>query len=281
MTAPLEAGTFNEYSGMRIPDINNLGTNALKQCVVLELQERELWDDTEVRWAYTFSMDMHDNEQRKDGPYNNHILRAAIWAIREFNTADTEIAKAILLHDVIENHPKDIIELFGGQEATSGTDRERAFVAFCNSNQIARPDTKEAIGRLTCPSFKGYQPIEKRQAYARHITGITLKQPLAAVAKIADQLDNGNGNAYNPDPKMQRRLDLKYYAVNAAFRDAIYMEGSLIPDDRRDFVNAAFEDGQQRAKKRLMRAFPGIPALSEAEVDALTLNTLFRLRDAA
>ena len=280
MSAPAEASIYNEYSDMRISGINKLGTDALKDCVVLELEARDLWHDSEVQWAFNFSMAMHEGEERKDGPYQNHILRAALWAVREFNVANPEVAKATLLHDVVENHPKRIIsELGSGKILQGGTDREQALETLRRSERLTQQDTLQAIGCLTCPSFEELTSIGKRQAYARRLIDVTLKQPIATVAKLADRLDNFNGNAYNPDPVLQRRLDLKYYPLSETFSESVCQSNPLIPRERQNFVTDVLKDGQNKAKERLMQTLPTSPGLSEAEVDALTLTNLFQLAD--
>src|SRR5947209_8414171 len=116
----------NQYSNMRISEINRLGTDALRECVEFELQGRGMWEDPEVQWALNFGMEMHEGEQRKDGPYANHLLRATLWTVREFDTHDPEAAKAALLHDVIENHPKQVSAGLGrGQVLAGVTARDR------------------------------------------------------------------------------------------------------------------------------------------------------------
>ncbi|HSX07858.1 MAG TPA: hypothetical protein VLG11_03100 [Candidatus Saccharimonadales bacterium] len=268
------AAEANPFANMRIPEINRLGTEALKSAVQIELQERELWDDPEVRWAFDFSMRMHEHDTRCDGSYQNHLLRTAMWGVREFDTRNAELAKLLLLHDVVEDHAPEILREFGAGLQLGGPLRDQAIVALSESGQLSRSATVAALEHISYPSLEGATSLEHRQRYARFVSQVTLADPLSAAGKIADRIDNRNGNKYNPNPKLQRRLDIKYFVDNHLLREAVYARGSLIPDHRKDFIDAALVNGHEEAKERLMRPTPLEPALSGEQVEALTLESL-------
>jgi len=274
MTVAAEATVLNEYSGLGISDVNALGSTVLHDCLTTELRQRGLWDDPEVRWSYLFAMDLHQDEQRADGPYVDHLARVGLWVIRDFDVSDAEAAKAALLHDVVENHPKDIIKKLGADATHGGTIYDRAQSVLANSGKLGRSRTNAAIDALTCPSFAGLEPAEKRRRYARHIVQVTLQDPLAAAVKIADRLDNANGNKFNPDSKMQRRLDKKYYPLHDVFVNAVHAEDSLIPDHRKQGVTAKLDQGHEEARARLLTSFPGVAGMSENEVAELALGNV-------
>lgn len=281
MALMAEATVLHEYSQLGISDINKLGSAALHDCFIAELEKRDMWDDPEVRWSYDFSMDLHKDEMRADGLYVDHLVRVGLWVVRKFGIDDPEAAKVALLHDAVENHPESIIQVLGTTGTTQGTVYERALDALRNSGKIAQARTSAAIGALTCPSFKGMEPAIKRRAYAWHIIDVTLKDPLAAVGKLADRFDNANGNKHNTDLKLQRWLDGKYYPLHDAFVDAVRSKASLIPDNRKEEMVSKLEKGHEEAKERLLRELPGIPAMTEDEVDALTLENVLGQKDAA
>lgn len=280
MAVVAEATVFNEYSHLGISDINDFGSAILHGCLITELEERNLWADPEVQWSYQFAMDLHKDERRADGSYIDHLARVGLWVVRGFSSNDPEAVKAAFLHDAVENHPKDIIRELGVGSGLPGTIYEQALDALDSSGRIADRHTNAAISALTCPSFVGLEPATKRRDYARHIVGVTLKNPLAALVKIADRIDNANGNRFNPDPKMQRRLDWKYYPLHGTFVDAVTSEESLIPASRQERVVAKLERGHREARDRLLRSLPMIPGMSEDEVDGLTLENVLGQDDA-
>lgn len=268
------AAEANPFVNMRIPEINRLGTEALKSSVQIELQARELWDDQEVRWAFDFGMRMHEHDTRCDGSYQNHLLRTTMWGVREFDTYNAELAKLLLLHDVVEDHAPEIVSELDAGLRLHGAPRAQALYALGAGGWLSRPGTVAALEHISYLPLENTTPLEHRQRYARFVSQITLKDPLAAAAKIADRIDNRNGNKYNPNPKLQRRLDVKYFVDNHLLRQAVYAHGSLIPDHRKDFVDAALANGHEEARERLMQPTPLEPALSHEQVAALTLESL-------
>lgn len=272
MTALAETSVLNEYSSMRIPEINHSGTDALHDCVVTELTQRGIWEDPEVQWALDYSMDLHQEERRKDGPYVNHILRCAIWGVREFEIDDPEVIKTIFLHDAVENQPSRLIaELGRGLLLGDGTERERGLQALAKSGKLSQMRTVTAIGNITCPSFKDCTGDVKARRYAQFIIGTTLPDPRAAVAKTADHLDNFNGNIYNPDPKLRRRLYMKYLPLSPAFQDAV-QASPYIPERNKPFITNCLVNGEDRAKQELQKDSSVAPGLTVAELEELTLK---------
>lgn len=272
MPTLVEAPATNDFSHMRISEINRAGTDALLTCAQQEFEGRDQWADPELRSALDISREFHDGERRKDGPYFNHILRVALWAVREFNTRNPEISKAALLHDTFENHPERVITTFGKNKQLQGsTLRERALDAFRQSGVINNPRTVDALGFLTCPSWEGLKGRRKWQAYGRFVANVTLQDPLAAVVKKADQIDNSVGNHHNPDPALRRRLDCKYFSAFPVFLKSVTAKGSLVPPESRAKVIATFEKGHEATLGRLQTAIPeaNIPALSQEEISSL------------
>lgn len=281
----------NRYSNLRIPQINKLGTEALQECLTVELQQRNVWDD-ELQWAIDYAVSMHENDPRKDGPYPNHILRVGLWAVREFNTFDGELAKAAILHDLAENHPEEVIGELGldvaprnvrawlsAQQDKPESIRQQAVWMLGESGRIANPDTVAAIGNLTCPSYDGLTRPEKNRQYAIHILEKIVKtesgllvDPIACAGKIADQIDNFNGNRYNPDDKMRHRLDMKYYPLSEPLRNAVTAPNSLIPKAQQDMIVDALENGQAAARLRLIKGSKEVDGVSEDHIETLVEN---------
>lgn len=264
------------YEHISVAQINALGTEALRGCVQQEFSARGYEDDPEVAWALDFSMRIHqDQKARSDGPFINHPLRATLYGMRLLGPHDPatgcEIAKTLLLHDVFEDRPKLIIETFGGELALEGaTNRERALSVFRQRQFLRQPNTLEALSRLTCPPFKNLAGREKWLAYGRHVVERVLPHPLAALAKLADHIDNGLELIRTPDSEKRRKLDLKYFPLHEAFRNAVEAPGSLVPAERRDNVIHILQTGHAAVRERLQTYLSDkSPALTHAQLDEL------------
>jgi (p)ppGpp synthase/HD superfamily hydrolase len=131
--------------------------------------------------AVAFASQAHQHEKRKDGktPYSSHVFRVCLVVRHVFGISDDDVLAAALLHDTIEDTPKDyddIAERFGTTIAD--------YVAALTKDMRKPDDVREA---------------EYRNKLARSPWQVK-------VCKLADVYDNLIDSAHLSDGQRQRTL---------------------------------------------------------------------------
>jgi len=178
-------------------------------------------DQGRVDAAILFAANVHRKDFRANRgrypytPYIEHPLRNTLRLIR-YGCADEAALIGSLLHDVVEDHPLEIARDFGGK--ATGDEGEARQVA---QTYIAAEFGERAaaiVHGMSNPIGVDDLPVaQKNAAYAAHVAE-AIEEPLVAVGKVCDLVDNAvglyhnlNGGAMKTDSI--RRKAVKYLAV--------------------------------------------------------------------
>ena len=167
---------------------------------------------------------LHAEDKRVREPYVNHLLRVAIRIIRHYQVLDSEVVVAALLHDAVEDHPRDLADLAGAAERAAG-EREAALAVL---GRAFTPRVAELIAAVTNPD---YDPERDRQEqYREHVVESLEANPWARVIKLSDFTDNGVGIIHTTGPKV-RKASAKYAPLVPQLREfALRADTPLTPE---------------------------------------------------
>ncbi|MEY9930043.1 (p)ppGpp synthase/HD superfamily hydrolase [Catenulispora sp. GP43] len=155
---------------------------------------------------------LHAGDKRVREPYVNHLLRVAIRIIRHYQVRDAEVIVAALLHDAVEDHPRDLADLAGDAERAAG-ERNAALT------MLARAFTPRVANLIASVTNPDYDPERDRQEqYREHVVESLEVDPWARVIKLSDFTDNGVGIIHTTGPKV-RKASAKYAPLVPQLRE--------------------------------------------------------------
>jgi (p)ppGpp synthase/HD superfamily hydrolase len=161
------------------------GEQGLRDRFALELQAFSAADRAQLEKALDLASRLHAEDRRVREPYLNHLLRVAIRIIRYYGVHDVDVLTAALLHDAVEDHPKDLAPQPEGSHAEL-TDGALAELARRFNSRVA-----ELVRSVTNPE---YDPDRDRnEQYRMHVEESLERDPWARVIKVSDFTDNGVG----------------------------------------------------------------------------------------
>ncbi len=156
-------------------DFNNLDAQWNSLTALLPSQDAE-W----MTSVYRIAEEVHRGQKRKtapnaaDVPYLVHPVRVANLVVQEWKFYDFQMMAAALLHDVIEDAPKEM------QEALPNTIR-----------MTAGKEVLDAVFTLTKPELpEPCPPDAKAQRDARYFAAIRAAPEWVRLIKCADRVDN-------------------------------------------------------------------------------------------
>lgn len=208
----LEWLTPDDLQGMPIHVVdanwNTCGLRAMLAAVTISLDEP---DRQAIVRAELVASRLHAQDTRSGGrPYVNHLLRTAIRIVRYYHVRDAEVICAALLHDSVEDHPRDFSYLFTNAErAMSVPEAALAVLGRAFGRRVAT-----LVGSLTNPESDPNLPLEERQElWRRHVIESLEADPVARVIKFSDFVDNGAGIYWTVTGTMRMKLARKYAPI--------------------------------------------------------------------
>ncbi|WP_216900735.1 HD domain-containing protein [Nocardia alni] len=185
----------------------------------LELESAKLAEPGQVSAALELAAELHRDDEYGREPYLNHLLRVAIRIVSHYEVRDTEVVVAGLLHDSVEDHPREL----AGARAGSALDNPAATAALTAAaldELSARFGTRVAgiVASVTNPAPE--PGVEWNVQYREHIATSLARDPWARVVKLSDFTDNGVGILYATGPAMER-LAIKYRPLTGVYRDLV------------------------------------------------------------
>ncbi len=203
----------------------------------------------EVQWATQFGLMLHANQTRTNGHYTDHIMRVALRIVEHFEITDPAIVCGALLHDGVEDHPKDTVLALTGQAIEDvGQAREVALDLIATHTS---DETAQIVTSVTNPLCG--DSGDKQAIYNVHTRKLILKEPKARVVKLSDFIDNAVGNHFTQGGK-QQKLDLKYLSQYRWHRLGLFLPDSLITGEVRERVLHQLTEGHARTLARLALA---------------------------
>ena len=159
---------------------------------------------------------------RPDGqPYVSHPAQVALIAYERFGVRSTEGVVAALLHDVVEDQPRRVIELLGGVCEVDDVKAEALRligerfgerVAYINK-LLTIPDLKElAIQAQMAGDPREIEPI-KNEIYREHVLEILTQDSEAFLVKLADFSENALSLSNLDGKRKNDKLRAKYKPV--------------------------------------------------------------------
>jgi HD domain len=207
------------------------GEKALRERFALETARLDSTADRrQVNRALQLADGLHALDRRQREPYVNHLLRVALRIICHYETRDTDVICAALLHDAVEDHADDL----------SPDGQAGAFTALAAAfgSQVA-----DLVAAVTNPVWE--PGCDKDDQYREHVTTSLASCPHARVIKVSDFTDNGAGLIHTIGPKVAR-LARKYAPLVPVLADLITQPDTPLPDH----VKARVLDQLSRAGER-------------------------------
>ena len=213
-----------------------------------ELDVNGLSDNPEVVLAMHLGLALHANDERTNGHYTNHIMRVCLRILANYGINDPSVIAAALLHDTVEDHPKDIVRVLGGKIDDSLSDEEKALAALRLSPLSA--ETVDIVDLVTCPLL---DLEHKQRDYIAYTEKAVITNPKSRIVKLSDFVDNAVGNHYTVGSK-QHKLDKKYLPLYRIHKLGLLMPDSLIIGEVREECLKQLTKGQFRAISRIALA---------------------------
>ncbi len=205
----------------------------------LELESAKLDDPERVSAALELAAELHRDDGYGREPYVNHLLRVAIRIVSHYEVRDTDVVVAGLLHDSVEDHPRELAGARAGSGAAAGSGTTPAEATA--TSPVAPADNAAAAAALTEAALEALSDrfgervagivasvtnpapdpgVEWNVQYREHIATSLARDPWARVVKLSDFTDNGVGILYATGPAMQR-LAIKYRPLTGVYRDLV------------------------------------------------------------
>ncbi|MEI6850791.1 MAG: hypothetical protein WCK26_02375 [Candidatus Saccharibacteria bacterium] len=222
------------------------GTIGLYTRLLDSLEKSGFGDSELVQLSLQLGLALHANDERTNGHYTDHLMRVTLHLLEDFKIEDPNIIAAGPLHDVFEDHPRDLTLALTG-EKTLELSKAR-LIGREVLTSLTNPEVVELIGTVTNPDVMPED--DKNIIYAQHTKDIVLKSPKGRVIKLADFEDNAAGNHATLGSK-QQKLDEKYIDQYRIHMMGLFMPDSLITGQERQTALQLLSKGHARALGRL------------------------------
>lgn len=222
------------------------GTLGLYTRLQDSLRINGLDQNPEVTWAMQMGLTLHANDERTNGHYDDHLMRVTIRIMDQYGIDDPTIIAGALLHDSIEDHPKDLVLALTGEkidDVQEARDRGLELIAH-----YAGAETADIVAAVSNPILK--EGEDKLVVYGNHTEELVLNHPKARVVKLSDFIDNAVGNHHTIGDK-QADLDEKYLDQYRIHRMGLFLPDSLIVGPVRDKVLRQLTAAHFRSLARL------------------------------
>jgi (p)ppGpp synthase/HD superfamily hydrolase len=182
---------------------------------------------------------LHAADRRVREPYVNHLLRVAIRIIRHYHVRDPEVVVAALLHDAVEDHPRDLADLAGDAERARGErDAALAMLARAFSPRVA-----DLIAAVTNPDYDPER--DKQEQYREHVVASLEVNPWARVIKLSDFTDNGVGIIHTTGPKV-RKASAKYAPLVPQLKEFALRPDTPLSDEAKAHIAQQLDVAAER-----------------------------------
>jgi (p)ppGpp synthase/HD superfamily hydrolase len=194
--------------------------------------ESEVFPDAEratLARAERVASRLHAEDKRVREPYVNHLLRVAIRIIRHYQVRDPEVVVAALLHDAVEDHPRDLADLAGDADRALG-ERDAALAVLARAFS---PRVADLIAAVTNPDYDPER--DKQEQYREHVVASLEVHPWARVIKLSDFTDNGVGIIHTTGPKV-RKASAKYAPLVPQLREFALRPDTPLSDEAKAHI---------------------------------------------
>jgi len=186
-----------------------IGEEGLSRRFFIEIASFSPEEQEVLNRAYALSSKFHAEDRRQREPAMSHILRVAIRIMHHYDFKDPAVIAAALMHDLVEDHAKDMTDIDDKQEAI-----KKALAMLADE---FGDDISNLVGAVTNPVF---DKQDWHQQYRDHVIELLRTNPRAAIIKISDFTDNATGIIYTPQAKAES-VAPKYEPLVPEFKQAI------------------------------------------------------------
>jgi (p)ppGpp synthase/HD superfamily hydrolase len=191
--------------------------------------------------------------------YINHPLRNTLRLMR-LGVYDTDVIVACILHDTVEDHPKDIVKNLSGENYKDFEDSSVAsrmqlrswalsYIADIFNPEVAR--IVEKVSNL--PLERGLSKELKREEYIKHVTEVITDDPHVFLVKVSDFIDNAVGLYHTQsNPAMVQHLSRKYLPLISVFKEQLMKLDFPLSSGSRNRIMRQLEDGEKRLTEMMV-----------------------------
>jgi hypothetical protein len=236
------------------PEEHNLKGFSEEELFGRILESGHEWTEEErqrVTDAYELGKMLHKDDVYRNKPYVYHLLRNANRIISYFHVTDPDVIIGALLHDSVEDHPREILQWYASEEDDEldipASEAELQEAALARLEMSFSPRSAEIVrGMTNPPAPEGVQLTygEKMRQYLEHIE-IFVRDVGVWLNKLSDWGDNGLGIVHSDfQPGSSRRV---HYRIKY---------GNVLPILKRRFLEPDIQETLDPvAKANVMRMF--------------------------
>ena len=222
------------------------GTIGLYARTVDTLERFDLADNELVQLSLQLGLALHADDLRTNGHYTDHLMRVTLRMIEDFGIRDPNLIAAGPLHDVFEDHPRDLVLALTGEKPD--TREEASQLGRAALTALTNEEVVQIVTTVTNPVVAPGE--DKLDVYTQHTRDLVLHSPKGRVLKLSDFIDNAGGNHATVGDK-QRRLDEKYIRQFRIHKMGLFLPDSLIRGQERQAALHMLSKGHMRALGRL------------------------------
>ncbi len=212
------------------------GEEGLRERFAVEIASFPQAQRAALERALDLAARLHAADRRDKEPYVNHLLRVAIRIMSHYRVRDPEVICAALLHDAVEDHPRELAVPGGSAEAA----QQAALAALAAE---FGPRVAELVGAVTNPAYAPDRDPDEQ--YRDHVATSLQGSPWARVIKASDFTDNGVGLIHTTGPRLHK-LAAKYAPLVPVLRDLIGRPDTPLDAAARGHILAQLDRAAQR-----------------------------------
>ena len=216
------------------------GEEGLRERFALEIASFEQAQRAALERALDLASRLHAGDRRDKEPYVNHLLRVAIRIMSHYGVRDPEVICAALLHDAVEDHPRELAGLGRGSPVQSADGQQAALAVL--AAQFG-PRVAELVAAVTNPAYAPDRDPDEQ--YRDHVAASLQGSPWARVIKASDFTDNGVGLIHTTGPRLHK-LAAKYAPLVPVLRDLIARPDTPLDAAARGHILAQLDRAAQR-----------------------------------
>ncbi|MEV0246490.1 HD domain-containing protein [Nocardia sp. NPDC050712] len=215
------------------------GESGLRDRLLLEIAELE--DPERLTEALELASRLHAADRYGREPYLNHLLRVTIRIISHYEVRDPDLVVAGLLHDSVEDHPRELAGESGGEPTAAAL------------GELARRfgiRVADIVAAVTNPAPDPRQ--DRHEQYREHVATNLDRAPWARVVKLSDFTDNGVGILYSTGPHM-RKLASKYRPLTDVYRELVTRTDTPLAEHVKQHILEQLDRADERFEAILAR----------------------------
>ncbi|GAB2633340.1 HD domain-containing protein [Nocardia goodfellowii] len=215
------------------------GESGLRERLLLEIAE--LPDSERLGEALELASALHGADRYGREPYLNHLLRVTIRIISHYEVRDPDVVVAGLLHDSVEDHPREL----AGDSTGAPTDAALTELARRFGVRVA-----DIVAAVTNPEPD--PRVDRHEQYREHVAANLDRAPWARVVKFSDFTDNGVGILYSTGPHM-RKLASKYRPLTDVYRELVMRPDTPLAEHVKQHILDQLDRADERFEAILAR----------------------------